>query len=132
MSYWRSRNVTKEAELSHQEELPKSDSKTQTDPDQPIDQDSFILLEEIMHKEKLYLKSDLTREDVLKRLHMDKNRFARMIQSNTEDNYTKLYRQPPHGTLHTANETISLLQPRSHRPRFRIGKRTCLTPPLQE
>lgn len=78
----------KEAELSHQEELPKSDSKTQTDPDQPIDQDSFILLEEIMHKEKLYLKSDLTREDVLKRLHMDKNRFARMIQSNTGDNYT--------------------------------------------
>ena len=78
----------KEAELSHQEELPKSDSKTQTDPDQPIDQDSFILLEEIMHKEKLYLKSDLTREDVLKRLHMDKNRFSRMIQSNTGDNYT--------------------------------------------
>ena len=78
----------KEAELSHQEELPKSDSKTQTDPDQPIDQDSFILLEEIMHKEKLYLKSDLTREDVLKRLRMDKNRFARMIQSNTGDYYT--------------------------------------------
>ena len=44
----------------------------------------------------------------------------------------ELYRQPPHGTLHTPNETISLLQPRSHRPRFRIGKRTCLTPPLQE
>ena len=41
-----------------------------------------------MHKEKLYLKSDLTREDVLKRLRMDKNRFARMIQSNTGDNYT--------------------------------------------
>ncbi len=78
----------KEAELSRQEKLPKLDKKPQLDPDQPIDQDTFILLEEIMHKEKLYLKSDLTREEVLKRLRMDKNRFSRMIQSNTGDNYT--------------------------------------------
>ena len=78
----------KETELSHQEKLPKSENKTQTDPDQPVDQDSFILLEEKMHKEKLYLKSDLTREEILKQLRMDKNRFARMIQSNTGDNYT--------------------------------------------
>lgn len=40
----------------------------------------FAKLEEIMDQERLYLKSELSRDDILKRLHVDKNRLALMFR----------------------------------------------------
>ena len=40
----------------------------------------FARLEEIMDQERLYLKSELSRDDILKRLHVDKNRLALMFR----------------------------------------------------
>ncbi|WP_455622188.1 helix-turn-helix domain-containing protein [Parabacteroides sp.] len=106
---------SKEAKPSNEVTPPKPENQPenqpQLQPEQSVDKDTFNLLEEVMHKEKLYLKPDLTREEILRRLHMDKNRFSRMMQSNSGDNYTnyinnlrlehsmQLLRQYPHYTL---------------------------------
>ena len=51
----------------------------------------FKKLETIMEKEKLFLKKDLTREAVLQRLHIDKNRLSQMFQENTESGGLPMY-----------------------------------------
>lgn len=52
------------------------------------EQSIFATFEELMYKEKLYLNPNLTREDILQRLKLDKNRFAKMIQENTGENFS--------------------------------------------
>lgn len=97
--------------LSSRHDRPEAVTGSQSSPDEPSDQDHFIRLEEMMRKEKLFLNPNLTRDDILQRLQIDKNRFSRMMQSNTGDNYTtylnnlrieysiQLMKKYPHYTL---------------------------------
>lgn len=97
--------------LSPQQDLSEAVNESLSSSDEPNDQDHFIRLEKLMRKEKLFLNPNLTRDDILRLLQIDKNRFSRMMQSNTGDNYTtylcnlrveyaiQLMKKHPHYTL---------------------------------
>lgn len=46
----------------------------------------FEKLDHIITKDRLFLDPDLTRDRLLKIIHVDKNRFAQIIQQNTQTN----------------------------------------------
>ena len=63
-----------ESKISVAEEQEREDS---------INKDLFRKMERIIKDEKLYLMPELVRQDMLARLSVDKNRFAQMLQENT-------------------------------------------------
>ena len=73
-----------EKKLQYQEELRTIRKRTprQGNPRAggPSSADLFNQLEDLMDREQLFLESDLSREDILRRLHIDKNRLAQMFR----------------------------------------------------
>ena len=69
-----------ESKISVAEEQEREDS---------INKDLFRKMERIIKDEKLYLMSELARQDMLARLSVDKNRFAQMLQENTNMTFSQ-------------------------------------------
>ncbi len=64
-------------------EMPEEQKKTQ-EKEENINAQLFKRLEEMMKKEQLFLMKDLTREMVMQRLRIDKNRLSQIFQENAE------------------------------------------------
>ena len=69
-----------ESKISGAEEQEREDS---------INKDLFRKMERIIKDEKLYLMPELVRQDMLARLSVDKNRFAQMLQENTNMTFSQ-------------------------------------------
>ena len=69
-----------ESKISVAEEQEREDS---------INKDLFRKMERIIKDEKLYLMPELVRQDMLARLSVDKNRFAQMLQENTNMTFSQ-------------------------------------------
>lgn len=72
----------KKQELS-KHESPSSDFTSADNNSTPEDQTLFETLDNLVVREKLYLKPDLSREDLMKLIGVNKNRFAQIIQQCT-------------------------------------------------
>ena len=84
--------------MSYEEELEKlhrqiDESKIPVAEEQEredsINKDLFRKMERIIKDEKLYLMPELARQDMLARLSVDKNRFAQMLQENTNMTFSQ-------------------------------------------
>ncbi len=75
----------KESESTSEEIETNSGDKEQTNTVRKI---LFDKLDRIIEEEKLYLDPDITRERLIKEIHISKNAFAQLIQTYTGTNFS--------------------------------------------
>ncbi|WP_446715728.1 helix-turn-helix transcriptional regulator [Bacteroides sp. GD17] len=76
------------SQLSASLSLPDGEEGEETDDEtaHEVNKMVFQKLDFLIRKEKLYLSTDLSRDDLAKRVHMNNTRFAKMIKENTGTN----------------------------------------------
>lgn len=98
----------------------------------------FKRLEHVMSEEKLYLNSKLSREDLMQKLQIDKNRLAQIIQENTQGNLSNyissirlkyaitMFKQYPNYTIQAIAEDSGIPNVRTFQRLFK--EKTGMTP----
>lgn len=95
--YWLIRIIKKKNRLIKQKQQALNDCSPQKESDNTktsdtktkaeCDNELFVELNRIIIDESLYLKPTLSRDELLKRMHINKNHFANLIQKNTGTNF---------------------------------------------
>ena len=61
----------------------------ESDQENSLNKSLFKKMERLIKDEKLYLIPELSRQDMLERLSIDKNRFGQMLQENTNMTFSQ-------------------------------------------
>ncbi|WP_297676673.1 AraC family transcriptional regulator [uncultured Bacteroides sp.] len=80
------KEVTKDEEREENEEREESREDIE---ESSLNKDLFRKMERLIKDEKLYLNPELSRQDMLERLSIDKNRFGQMLQENTNMSFSQ-------------------------------------------
>lgn len=82
-----------ESLMSYEEEIDKlhrqMDKTEEPVQENSINKDLFKKMERLIKDEKLYLIPELSRQDMLERLSIDKNRFGQLLQENTNMTFSQ-------------------------------------------